>query len=91
MDNEIFTICVIFRVFQASEGKRKAGGECETYVMGKCPEKEYAFHFFPADFPVARVSRSTPASCSPEKLEQIAGQQASFFYMVRAMKIQLFR
>ena len=54
---------IFFRVFQMGEGKREAGGERETRVMGKCPEKEYAFHFFPADFPVARVSRSTPASC----------------------------
>ena len=49
---------------------REACGERDTRVMEKCPEKEYAFHFFRADFPVARVSRSTPASCRLKNSEK---------------------
>ena len=80
---------IFFRVFQASKGKREAGGERETRVMGKCPEKEYAFHFFFRGF-LSRACLVVHARfVSPEKLDKIAGQQASFFSVVRAMEIQL--
>ena len=41
--------------------------------------------FFPADFPVARVSRFT---VSPEKLEKIAGQLASHAGVFRGAQIR---
>ena len=81
----------IFRVFQMGEGKREEGGERETRVMGKCPEKEYAFHFFPADFSVARVSRSTPASCRLKNSKKWLVSRLVFFSVVTAMEMQLFR
>ena len=82
---------IFFRVFQMGEGKRDAGGERETCVMGKCPEKEYACHFFSRGFPSRACLAVHARFVSPEKLEKMAGQQASFFSMVRAVEIQLFR
>ena len=73
------------------EGKREAGGERETRVMGKCPEKEYAFHFFPRRFPSRACLAVHARFVSPEKLEKMTGQQASFFSIVKTMEIQLFR
>ena len=81
----------IFRVVQMGEGNREEGGERETRVMGKCPEKEYAFHFFSRGF-LSRACLAVHARfVSPEKLEKMTGQQASFFSIVKAMEIQLFR
>ena len=82
---------IFFRVFQMGEGKREAGGERETRVMGKCPEKEYAFHFFSHRFSSRACLAVHARFVSPEKLEKITGQQASFFSIVKAMEIQLFR
>ena len=64
------------------EGKREAGGERETRVMGKCPEKEYAFHFFSRRFPSRACLAVHARFVSPEKLEKMTGQQASFFLCV---------
>ena len=82
---------IFFRVFQMGEGKREAGGERETRVMGKCPEKEYAFHFFSHRFSSRACLAVHARFVSPEKLEKITGQQASFFSIVKAMEIELFR
>ena len=82
---------IFFRVFQMGEGKREAGGECETRVIRKYPEKEYAFQFFSRGFPSRACLAFHARFVSPEKLENMAGQQASFFSIVKAMEIQQFR
>ena len=64
----------IFSRFSDGRGQARSGrGVRDT----RDKEKNMRFNFFPADFPVARVSRSTPASCRLKN----SGQQASFFFL----------
>ena len=77
-----------FRVSQVSEGKREvAGAWCARHangvrrgngLLGVCLGAEWNKRwfvdrrYFLRAFPVARVLRCIPASCSPEKHEKVA-------------------
>ena len=58
---------------------------------GEMPRKRICVSFFSRGFPSGACLAVHARFVSPEKLEKMAGQQASFFSMVRAMEIQLFR
>ena len=76
----------IFSRFSGEQRQARSGRGARDTLDGEMPRKRICVSFFfPADFPVARVSRFT---VSPEKLEKIAGQLASHAGVFRGAQIR---